>query len=85
MRIKKNHEENKVATRLNPSIEKGLTSEEVKQRETDGLINKDDKVLAFQEAGVPGKLFKYLYNDLELDVTFLNDAAAVKNAILTEQ
>ena len=48
-------------------------------------MNKGDKVLAFQESGVPGKLFKYLYNDLELDVTFLNDAAAVKNAVLTEQ
>lgn len=51
----------------------------------DGVMNKGDKVLAFQEAGVPGKLFKYLYSDLELDVSFLNDAAAVKNAILTEQ
>ena len=48
-------------------------------------MNKGDKVLAFQEAGVPGKLFKYLYSDLELDVTFLADAAAVKNQILTEQ
>ena len=53
--------------------------------DTDGVMNKGDKVLAFQESGVPGKLFKYLYNDLELDVTFLNDAAAVKNAVLTEQ
>ena len=53
--------------------------------DTDGVMSKGDKVLAFQEAGVPGKLFKYLYSSLELDVTFLNDAAAVKNAILTEQ
>ena len=53
--------------------------------DADGVMNKGDKVLAFQEAGVAGKLFNYLYGSLELDVTFLNDAAAVKNAILTEQ
>ena len=52
--------------------------------DTDGVMNKGDKVLAFQQNGVPGKLFNYVYEDLELDTTFLADAAAVKNAVLTE-
>lgn len=51
----------------------------------DGILNKGDKVVAFQEKGVPGKIFKYLYGDKELDVEFLADAAAVKDKVLTEK
>ena len=48
------------------------------------VMDKGDKVLAFQENGVGGKLFKYVYGDRELDITYVKDAAAVKNIVLTE-
>ena len=48
-------------------------------------LDKGDKVLAFQENGVAGKLFQYVYGDKELDVTYLADAVSVKNYILTEE
>ena len=53
--------------------------------DNDGILNKGDKVLAFQEKGVPGKIFNYVYGDKELDVKFVTDAAAAKTEILTEK
>ena len=38
-------------------------------RDEDGVLNEGDKVLIFQENDVPGKVFKYTYGDLNLDVT----------------
>ena len=51
----------------------------------DGVMNKGDKVLAFQENGVPGKIFSYVYGDKELDIKFVKDAQEAKNTILTEK
>ena len=51
--------------------------------DADQTLNEGDKVLAFQQNGVPGKLFNYVYGDKQLDVTFLADAPAVKNEVLT--
>ena len=51
----------------------------------DGVMNKGDKVLAFQENGVPGKIFNYVYGDRELDVKFAKDVQEAKNTILTEK
>ena len=47
------------------------------------VLDAGDKVLAFQQNGVAGKLFNYVYGDKELNVTYLADAASVKTAILT--
>ena len=51
----------------------------------DGVLNEGDKVLAFQENGVPGKIFTYVYGDKKLDVKFVKDAQEAKNTILTEK
>lgn len=51
----------------------------------DGVMNKGDKVLAFQENGVPGKIFNYVYGDRDLDVKFAKDVQEAKNTILTEK
>ena len=51
----------------------------------DKTLNKGDKVMAFQEKGVAGKLFNYLYGDKELDVEFKTTAADVKNVVLTDK
>ena len=53
-------------------------------KESDGTLSEGDKVIAFQQNGVAGKLFNYVYGDKGLDVTYLTDAASVKNKILTE-
>ena len=46
-------------------------------------MDEGDKVLAFQQNGVAGKLFNYVYGDKGLDVTYLADAKSVKDQILT--
>ena len=51
----------------------------------DKILNEGDKVLAFQQNGVAGKLFNYLYGDKGLDVTYANSAADVKNTVLTDK
>ena len=51
----------------------------------DKTLNEGDKVLAFQQNGVAGKLFNYLYGDKGLDVTYANTAADVKNTVLTDK
>ena len=53
-------------------------------KDSDGVLSEGDKVIAFQQNGVAGKLFNYVYGDKGLDVTYLTDAASVKNKILTE-
>lgn len=50
-------------------------------RDDDGIINKGDKVLIFQENDVPGKVFKYVYGDLELDITAVNAVSDTKAII----
>ncbi len=50
----------------------------------DNILNEGDKVLAFQEKGVAGKLFNFVYGDKSLDVSYLATAADVKNKVLTE-
>ena len=52
-------------------------------KDTDGKLNEGDSVLAFQETNVAGRLFKYVYGDLNLNTTYLADVTAVKNEILT--
>ncbi|MBO4668292.1 MAG: hypothetical protein J5666_09265, partial [Bacilli bacterium] len=54
-------------------------------RDQDSEMNSGDKILAFQENGVAGLLFKYLYGDLGLDVTYLADVQAVRTEILTSE
>ena len=44
-------------------------------------LDEGDKVLAFQENGVAGKLYKYLYGDKTSNVTYVADAKAVNTAI----
>ena len=44
-------------------------------------LDEGDKVLAFQENGVAGKLYKYLYSDKTSNVTYVADAKAVNTAI----
>lgn len=51
--------------------------------DADKTLNEGDKVLAFQQNGVAGKLFNYIYGDKNLNTTYLGDAKAVKDAILT--
>lgn len=53
-------------------------------KDSDNTLNEGDKVLAFQQNGVAGKLFNYVYGDKSLDVEYLSTAADVKNKILTE-
>ncbi len=50
-------------------------------RDKDGIMNKGDHVLYFQKNGIPGKVFNYLYGNLELDTYDVKDAAATKNII----
>lgn len=52
--------------------------------DNDGVLNEGDRVLGFQENNVAGKVFKYLYGNLDLNMTWLADANAVKNEILTK-
>ncbi len=54
-------------------------------RDADASLSEGDKVLAFQQNGVAGKLFNYVYGDKSLDVTYLDNAAAVKNKVLTDK
>lgn len=51
----------------------------------DEQLDEGDKVLAFQQNGVAGKLFNYVYGDRNLDVTYLDNAVAVKNEVLTNK
>ena len=52
-------------------------------KDSDNKLSEGDKVLAFQETNVAGRLFKYVYGDLNLNTTYLADVTAVKNEILT--
>ncbi len=54
-------------------------------KDSDKTLNEGDKVLAFQEKNVAGKLFSYLYGDKNLETTYLADVTAVKNEILTNE
>ena len=47
----------------------------------DGILNENDKVLIFQENDVPGKVFKYTYSDLNLDVTAVSAVSDTKLVI----
>lgn len=40
-------------------------------KDTNETLDKGDKVIAFQQNGVAGKLFNFVYGDRELDVTYL--------------
>ena len=53
-------------------------------KDADGVLNEGDKVLAFQQNGVAGKLFNYVYGDKSLDVEYRSTAADVKNEVLTQ-
>ena len=50
-------------------------------RDKDGVMNRGDKVLFFQENDLPGKVFKYLYGDLGLKTVAVSDAQSTKNII----
>ena len=45
--------------------------------DTDSTLNEGDSVLAFQQNGVAGKLFNYVYGDKNLEVTYVEDGTAV--------
>ncbi len=53
-------------------------------KDSDKTLNEGDKVLAFQQNGVAGKLFNFIYGDKNLSVDYLANAAAVKDKVLTE-
>ena len=53
-------------------------------RDADGVLNAGDKVCIFQENDVPGKVFKYLYGDLGLELTAVNAASDTKVVIENE-
>ena len=46
--------------------------------DSDNTLNSGDKVIAFQENDIPGKVFKYLYGDKGLNVTYVAGAANTK-------
>ena len=46
-----------------------------------GVLDNGDKVLIFQENDLAGKLFKYTYSDLQLDLTAVAAAADTKTII----
>ena len=50
--------------------------------DNDNVMNEGDKVLAFQQNGVAGKLFNYVYSDKNLDVTYVVWLEKKKNLIL---
>ena len=50
-------------------------------RDDDATLNDGDKIVIFQENGIPGKTFKYLYGDLNLNVTAVADASMTKQII----
>jgi len=50
-------------------------------RDGNNVMDEGDKVLIFQEADLPGKVFNYLYSDLKLDVTAVGNASNTKNVI----
>ena len=54
-------------------------------RDQDNEMNEGDKVLAFQENGVAGLIYKYLYGDKGLDTTYLADVQAVRTEVLTNE
>ncbi len=49
--------------------------------DTDSELNSGDKVIIFQENGIPGKTFKYLYGDLGLITTAVPNAENTKQII----
>ena len=49
--------------------------------DNDGILNDGDKVLIFQENDIPGKVFKYTYGDLKLDLTAVNAVSDTKLVI----
>lgn len=53
-------------------------------KDSDDTLNEGDKVLAFQQNGVAGKLFNYVYGDKSLNVEYRATAADVKNEVLTQ-
>ncbi len=50
-------------------------------RDADATLNDGDKIVIFQENGIPGKTFKYLYGDLNLTITAVADAPVTKQII----
>ena len=54
-------------------------------KDKDEVLNEGDKVTAFQQNGVAGKLFTYLYGDLNLDIDWKTSAVNVKDAILGDK
>ena len=51
--------------------------------DTNGQLDPNDRVLAFQQNGVAGKLFSAVYGDLNLDVKWSADVKAAKSELLT--
>jgi len=54
-------------------------------KDYDKTLNAGDKVLAFQEQNVAGKVFNYVYGDKGLETTYLADVTAVKTEVLTNE
>lgn len=50
-------------------------------RDSDGTLNAGDKILCFQETDIPGQVFRYVYGDLNLDVTYVGNVDATKVCI----
>ena len=50
-------------------------------RDADETLNAGDKIIIFQENGIPGKTFKYLYGDLNLSITTVANASDTKQII----
>ena len=50
-------------------------------RDADNIMNKGDRVLYFSENDLPGRVFNYLYGELELDTYAVSSAADTKSII----
>lgn len=50
-------------------------------RDADEVLNNGDKIIIFQENGIPGKTFNYLYGNRGLSVTAVANAADTKQII----
>ena len=51
-------------------------------KDSDSTLNEGDKIIAFQQNGVGGKLFNYVYGDLNLETTYLEDGSAIVKQII---
>ena len=50
-------------------------------KDSDGVLNAGDTIFAYQETDIPGQIFKYLYGELGLDITWGGNVDTTKAVI----